>query len=185
MIEHEAEESMLKYFSPDSRLIDYLEERLQLSKEMDRLDVTGKDFTPKINARDKSLRTKKVRILNDIIFQAMADLTFFFKAISLHLELQEILDSDIKDLLGIRHKSSHEYGFMILDVLRSILKVKDGQKEGSIKRDDFRLSLNYKIQGIVLDKANGLCLLYSTTTEQSTLYGMTLAGHGPGQECWL
>ena len=117
MIEHEAEESMLKYFSPDSRLIDYLEERLQLSKEMDRLDVTGKEFTPKINARDKSLRTKKVRILNDIIFQAMADLTFFFKAISLHLELQEILDSDIKDLLGIRHKSSHEYGFMILDLL--------------------------------------------------------------------
>jgi hypothetical protein len=41
---------------------------------------------------------------------------------------------------------------MILDLMRSILIVNDGQHEG-VRRDDFRLNLNYKIQGIVMDKA--------------------------------
>ena len=153
MIKRKAEVDPLKSYNADSGLIGYLDKRLKLSKEMEQLDAAGKEFPSEINARDKSLRTKKVRIL-DIVFQAMADLTFFFKTISLHPELLEVLDSDIKDLLGIRHKSSHVYGFMILDLLRSILIVEDGQKGGSIKRDDFRLSLNNKIQGIVLDKAN-------------------------------
>ena len=81
----------------------------------------------------------------------MADLTFFFNTVALHLELQKIFDLDIKDLLGVRYKGSQEYGSMILDLLRSILVVEDVQKD--YKRDDFRLSLNYKILGIVMDKA--------------------------------
>ena len=94
----------------------------------------------------------KVRVLNDIVFQAMADLTFFFEAIALHPELKELLDSDIRDLLGVKHDSSQAYGFMILNLLESILIVNRDKREG-IKRDDFRVQLNNKLQGIVMDKA--------------------------------
>ena len=116
MIKRKAEVDPLKSYNADSGLIGYLEKRLKLSKEMDQLDAAGKEFPSEINARDKSLRTKKVRIL-DIIFQAMADLTFFFKTVALHPELQQILESDIKDLLGVKHQSTQEYGYMICDLL--------------------------------------------------------------------
>src|SRR5919106_2957499 len=151
MIEHGAEEIEPRYFGTSPELKDYFSKRLQISKQMDRIDAAGEEIPREIYASNKSLNTKKVRILNGIIFQAMADLTFFFETIALHPKLQEIFDLDIKDLLGVRHDSSQEYGFMILKLLRSILMVEDVQKD--YKRDDFRLSLNYKILGIVMDKA--------------------------------
>jgi hypothetical protein len=151
MTEHGAEEIEPRYFGTSPELKDYLSKRLQISKQMDRIDAAGEEIPREIYASNKSLSTKKVRILNGIIFQAMADLTFFFETIALHPKLQEIFDLDIKDLLGVRHDSSQEYGFMILKLLRSILMVEDVQKD--YKRDDFRLSLNYKILGIVMDKA--------------------------------
>jgi hypothetical protein len=121
---------------------------------MSELSAAGEEIPSELDAKDKSLRTKKVRILNDIIFQAMADLTFFFEAIASHQELQEILDFDIKDLLGVRYIGSSEYGFMFVKLLRSILIVKDAQSNQTPTdmRDDFRLKLNNIMQGIVLDK---------------------------------
>jgi hypothetical protein len=82
----------------------------------------------------------------------MANLTFFFEAIALHPELKERLDSDVKDLLGVKYDSSQDYGFMIVNLLESILIV-NNDKKASNKRDDFRLRLNNKLQGIVMDKA--------------------------------
>jgi hypothetical protein len=152
MYKRVAEETMRKCFDPDSRLVGYLKERLQLTKQMDELDAAQIEFPPEVDARDKSLRTKKVRVLNDIVFQAMADVTFFFEAIALHPELKERLDSDVKDLLGVKHNSSQDYGFMILNLLQSILIV-NHDKKGKIERDDFRLQLNNKLQGIIMDKA--------------------------------
>jgi len=150
--ERDVEESGKKCFTPDSGLIEYLKERLQLDKQMNELDAARIEFSPEVDADDRKLRTKKVRVLNDIVFRAMANLTFFFEAIALHPELKERLDSDVKDLLGVKHNSSQAFGFMILKLLHSILIVNQDKKE-KVERDDFRLQLNNKLQGIVMDKA--------------------------------
>jgi hypothetical protein len=135
-----------------------MSKRLKLSKEMEKIDAAGDEFSNEINSQDKSLRTKKVRILNDIVFQAMADLTFFFNSIALHSELQSSFDNDIKDLLGVRRENLQgkppEYGFMLLSLLRSILIIRDIEykERPRNKQDDFRLKLNHILQGIVFDK---------------------------------
>ena len=102
MVEQEAETIGPKRFQPQADLRNYMSERLELSKKMEKDDAEGSEFSDEINSQNRSLRVKKVRILNDIVFTAMADLTFFFEAITLHPELQVLLDNDIKDLLGVR-----------------------------------------------------------------------------------
>jgi hypothetical protein len=167
MTEHEAENLLAKDCKPSEGLISYLHQRLKLSRQMDKMDAAGEDFSPEINAQDRSLRTKKVRVLDDIIFQAMADLTFFFESIAAHPELLVIFDSDIKELLGVRHEGSQEYGFMLRRLLRSILIIEEERDIGGVrdigkvrdkdrlndKQDDYRLRLNHILQGIVFDKA--------------------------------
>jgi hypothetical protein len=154
MSEHGVDRDQVKHFIPDSDLTEYLRKRLHVTRQMSELDAAGKEVPAELDARDKSLRTRKVRILDNIIFQAMANLTFFFEAIASHPELQETLDFDIKDLLGVRYTGSRDYGFMFVKLLRSILIVKDVQlKQTPIgMRDDFRLNLNNIMHGIVLDK---------------------------------
>lgn len=131
-----------------------MRDRLKLSRQMNEIDAAGEQFSVKIDAQDRSLRTRKVRILNDIIFQAMADLTFFFETISVYPELQVVFDNDVKDLLGVRRNSVQEYGFMFLNLLRSILILRDmeSKERPRNKQDDFRIKLNHILQGIVFDK---------------------------------
>ena len=66
-----------------------MKKRLQLMSQMDVLDAAGEEFSPEINANDRSLRTLKTRILDQIIFPAMADLTYFFEVIAEHSELRK------------------------------------------------------------------------------------------------
>lgn len=155
MAEHEAEDLMIKDFRPSEGLISLLRERLKLSREMDKIDAAGDDFSVEINAQDRSLRTKKVRVLDDIIFQAMADLTFFFESIAAHPELLGVFDSDIKELLGVRHEGSQAYGYMLSRLFRSILIAGEVNDEDRLrnKQVDYRLRLNHILQRIVFDKA--------------------------------
>ena len=157
MVEQEAETIGPKRFQPQADLRNYMSERLELSKKMEKDDAEGSEFSDEINSQNRSLRVKKVPILNDIVFTAMADLTFFFEAITLHPELQVLLDNDIKDLLGVRRSSLQEYGFMLRRLLRSILITPNEESEAEdsevkIHDKDFRLKLNHVIQEIVCDK---------------------------------
>jgi hypothetical protein len=153
---HRADVEGQKSFDPDSRLIQYMQERLQLSVEMEKLDAAGEEFSSEINTKDRGLRTKKTRVLDQIVFPAMANLIYFFKSIAVHPELQTIFENDIKDLLGIRRDDpqKHDSGFLFYDLLDYIII---GSKEGrySDKRDDrvdFRLILNDQAQKIVAYK---------------------------------
>jgi predicted ABC-type ATPase len=164
MDEHTAEESNKKYFSPCHELRQYLVERLKLAKRMNELDSAGAEIPTELFAKDRSLRTKKVRILDDIIFQAMADLTYFFGCIAEHPELRDIFDSDIKDLLGLKHNShkSQRAGYGFSRLIRSILiadkkMLEFNQEDVKRKRredelSDYRLILTDLLQQAVQDK---------------------------------
>ena len=161
MSEHEAEENIHNSFSPTLELTEFLNERLQTSKQMDELYANEREIPLKLNTKNRSLNTRKVRILDKIVFQAMADLTFFFEAVARHPELQGTFENDIKNLLGVRYKDSQEYAFMFVKLLRSIMVIKDEDShsqdkeqdsELGRKQDGFRLKLIHILQGIVLDK---------------------------------
>jgi hypothetical protein len=72
----------------------------------------------------------------------MADLTFFFEAIALHPELQEIFENDIKNLLGVRHSGSQEYGFMFINLIRSIMIIRDTDSSSPGNVQDSELGRN-------------------------------------------
>jgi hypothetical protein len=154
MSEREPEPISVKHFSPHEDLINYMSQRLKLNEAMEKAHAAGEEFSIKINSQDKSLRTKKTRILDDIVFPSLADLVFFFEAIAADEELQVRFKNDIEDLLGIRQNRPQEYGFMLIRLLRSILVIQDTEaKETAHSSEyDFRLRLNHIIQGIVFDK---------------------------------
>jgi hypothetical protein len=82
MIKHGAEENSTEDYRPHKALIDYTRRRLKLDETMKKVHEAGEKFSVEINRQDKSLRAKKVRILHEIVFPAMADLVFFFEAIA-------------------------------------------------------------------------------------------------------
>ena len=145
-----------KCFIPSEKLTQYIRDRLQLAKEMEDLDAAEKEFPTEIDKRDRSLRTKKTRILDEIIFPAMADLTYFFKMVGQYPDLQILFENDTKDLLGIRRNKPLEsmYGFAFFDLLCGILQIGGSRynQRTESKKDDFRLRLNDLLQRIVCHK---------------------------------
>ena len=88
MIKQDAAGEGMKCFKPRGELIAYMRDRLKLSRQMEEKITAEEEFSADMNTQDKSLRTKKTRILNEIVFPAMADLVFFFEAIASHEDLQ-------------------------------------------------------------------------------------------------
>ena len=111
-------------FTPNDRLINFLNKRLQLEKT--KLEVKNgnrKNLLPEEEKSDVSLRTDKNRILNNIIFPSMSNLTYFFQFIASNSELQEIFDDDIKDLLGLRRENKKmKEGYMFENLLTGMLE---------------------------------------------------------------
>lgn len=157
MTEHGAEEIEPRHFGPRPELKDYLSKRLQISKQMDQIEAAGEEIPHEIYASNKSLSTKKVRILNGIIFQAMADLTYFFGRIAEHPELRDVFDGDIKDLLGLRHNAqSQRPGYVFSRLIRSILILdKKDVRRRREETNDYRLILTDLLQQAVQDKIRG------------------------------
>jgi hypothetical protein len=139
-----------KCYGPKHELIEFLQQRLQLSKEMERIDAAGGEFTREMESQNRSLRTKKTRILDEVIFPSMADVTFFFEAVAEHPELRPLFENDIKDLLGIRRNNPRKsaYAFMFRSLISAILLV--GHTEYHNK--DYRLKLNHELIKIAWHK---------------------------------
>jgi hypothetical protein len=154
--EHQATEKAQKCFIPDSKIIQYMQERLQLIADMEKVDAADEEFNSQVNRTDRRLRTEKTRLLDKIIFPAMATLMYFFKFLAMHPELQPIFESDIRDLLGINRDDPHKQdtGFIFYDLMDYVLiGNKEGRfGEGPDGRLDFRLILTHIVQKIVAHK---------------------------------
>lgn len=95
------------------------------------------------------------------IFQAMADLTFFFEAVSLNPELQDEFESDIKDLLGVKRLNPRttNYAFMFAKLMFGIVMSSD-------KSNDFRLRLVHKLQEAIRARLTTLKVLETEKTTE-------------------
>lgn len=103
------------------------------------------------------LDKEKVKLLNEHIFPSMANVIFFFRCTSRYTLLREIFEDDIKDLLGVRGKSSKDsdYGLIFSDLVRSILLPGLGfLRHEEICDKDFRLRLNQILQETVSAKVD-------------------------------
>lgn len=102
-----------------------------------------------IKKKLKTLRNKKIKILDEIIFPSMANLTYFFNRIVNSEYLGDNFESDIKDLLGVRrlHPNSENYAFMFAELVASMITI----GPNSIM-PNFRLKLLHILQHLIFRK---------------------------------
>src|ERR1044072_1413522 len=86
-----------------SKLLEgYLQEKLLIEKEIKIKKNSGGRITETDERRIRNNDDKKVRILNNHIFRAMANLIYFFEFLNKHQELDGLFDTDVEDLFGFR-----------------------------------------------------------------------------------
>jgi len=142
----------IKHYIPNRDLVSLLRKQLHRIKETQ----AGRESPESDKGRNNKMDRMKVYYLDKHIFQAMANLEFFFEAIAKHPELEKIYEDDIKDLLGIRRKKPSDNskrkplcGFTFSDLLSNILKVSGSPFERREIVNDFRLILNHRAEEIV------------------------------------
>lgn len=166
MIERGTEEHKAKYYGPHKALIDYAHRRLKLDETMKKIDEAGEEFSVEINSQERSLRTEKVRILDEIVFPAMADLVFFFEAIARNEDLQSRFKSDVEELLGVRHTELQMYGFMFDRLLRSILAIEKANRDPNFIKKSVQMLSNMEFPSY---KDNILTYVKRSTNESEVL----------------
>ena len=167
-----------KYIPVDARLIKYVKEKPLVQKRVDKLksrkrqleDIhlrSGKEEKELKDIDFKLIKLKsklgvfsddKGEILDKIIFPAMANLTFFFEAVSTIEELNFV--SDIMELFGIRRDdprtydghNARSYAFMFKELMRGMISIGEMGDDGKSGRVDFRLRLIHELQTLIFHK---------------------------------
>jgi hypothetical protein len=170
-----------KYIYPHKSLIKYVREKPLLDRSREKLNMRKRELESrrskhpgrilsskdekklsdieielsKIKSRQGTLSDDKSKLLDNIIFPAMANLQFFFESVSTIPELSNF-ESDITDLFGItRHRPrADNYAFMFKELILGMINVTNGE-------DDFRLKLVHELQDIILRKLYGSKILDS------------------------
>jgi len=115
-------------------------EKLQLEKKKQEATKRGKELSIEESKRLDTIRVDKERILDDLIFPAMANLTFFFESLDLEPILWNAFQKydNVEELLGIKRigPSTEDYGIFFIRLFRSILGI-----ESKYDTQDIRLRL--------------------------------------------
>jgi hypothetical protein len=167
-LEHEPESTQTKYHRPDEQLTNYVMQKSLLPRQIKELEKRGKklDLTnqekEKINEEIKKLREEKLapatvknmktKVLDLVLFPSMANLTYFFDAVSKYPELENF-NSDIAELLGIRREHPRPENYAL-----NFVKLIDGMisTTGEYEKNDFRISLIHELQKIISYKFQDL-----------------------------
>jgi hypothetical protein len=175
-------ESEPSIYIPHEEFVGYMKRLLQLfatKREITDDMIAGGKITD-VERKQKEYRKEynDVHRLKDYylkrIFQSMADLTFFFNAISTYPDLYNEFDDEIKDLLGIKRVNPRgdNYAFMFMSLVAGMISVNRID-------DDFRLRLTQRLQDLIWFKISGLKIL---DTPRST--GMIFDDIGRAQ-AWI
>lgn len=153
-------------YIPNRFLIEFMRLRLQREKDKRDPETTAEAFSDKDKRKIRNLDRMKVYILNKHIFQAMANLTFFFESIAESPELQEVIEDDIKELLFWRKKKidkvqSENKKPLAIDQTQAVFtRLIDAMLIWNERKDpnNFRLGLIYILHNIIFQKINNLAL---------------------------
>lgn len=147
MVRHTTVKRTTKYYTPDAQLVHHMRRRLHLANKLQKISGTGQEVSEELEHEKGALSTDKIRIL-DKIFQAMADITFFFGMIDTRPDIQRIFQDDIKEILGVKRDNPRNmpYGFMFDILVSGMLLVQFPTGK------DFRLRLNEQLQRRIWNK---------------------------------
>lgn len=127
-----------KIYTPHAEFKLFMKNFLQFLRKEELSESAGE--------KGKNLRRMKNYYLNEHLFPSMANVVFFFETVSLHHELEEEFELDIKDLLGIRriNPKANNYAYVFQALVHSIIYTKKGYKN-----NNFRLRLILELQRMI------------------------------------
>ncbi len=148
MIKRDVLGKTVKDYTPDARLVEHMQRTLHMTKKLEQINAAGKDVPKDIEKQKGALSAARTRILDEVVCQAMADITFFFSAVGAHPEIQKLFDDDIKEILGVKRLNPKDtpYGFMFGALVSGMLLNRFNTGK------DFRLRLNNYLQRMVWGK---------------------------------
>jgi len=167
---HEAKNKSPKYYNPDSALIDWFQQRLELEEERSIFSKVkakaGKKLPNTFNSKIKESAAKKSLLLDKIIFPSMTNLIYFFECVNSTPKMKELFERDLINLLDLRKvKDSVEladqggkpwiHTFEENNFSRLILNVVSLDSEWKDKID-FRVAVLYQLQLIINAKVERL-----------------------------
>jgi hypothetical protein len=149
MIKHKKSSIRQQRIDPHPILKRYMWEKLQIEKKKEQAKMGGGGPSEEELRRFNTIRNDKKRVLEKVIFPAMANLIFFFESIDQEPILNEAFEDDMLELLGIRRNgpSPTNYGLFFVRLFRSILGVKL-----EYDRKDYRLRLMHEGLKIINSK---------------------------------
>lgn len=158
-----------KSYIPNETLVNFIHEWLQLHKKKEEFTKEGKELSTIDKEKIRESDRMKVYVLDTIIFPAMADLIYFFDALSVSSKLSEAFDDGVAELLDPRHaeaaaKFGSDMRFSSIQfrennlarLIMSILAIHDRKIQGGKATNDFRVGLMYQMLNIVGDMMDRL-----------------------------
>jgi hypothetical protein len=153
-----------KSYIPGETLVNFIQEWLQIHKKREALTLEGKDLSDLEKERIRELDRMKVYVIDEIIFPAMANLTYFFEAMTTSSRLSIAFEGELEAMLDPRNSKqaarlSNGMRFSSIEfrennfarLVMAMLNIPMKKYPGNGPIDDFRIGLMYQTLNVVGD----------------------------------
>jgi len=155
-----------KSYIPDETLVAFFQDWLHIHQKRDKLTKEGSELSDIDKKKLRELDRRKVYILDNIIFPSLANLTYFFEAMSSSVRLNNAFEDELKEILdsrkakeqarfgggGTRFQSGVYRENNLVRLLNGMLEIPMKNYSDEQQVDDFRLGLIHQILNIIGDK---------------------------------
>ena len=154
-----------KSYIPDETLVKFIQDWLQLHRKKDLLTKEGRDLSREEQLKIRELSRMKVYVLDTIVFPAMANLIYFFDALSVSKKLSDAFTDDVEELLDprravdaakfsgndMRMSSGQFRENNFARLIMGVLNIHENKEDPKKRTTDFRVGLLYQLLNIVGD----------------------------------
>jgi len=91
-----------KSYIPNETLVNFIQDWLHIHKKRDQLTQEGKELSSEDKKKLRALDKKKVDYIDNVIFPALANLTYFFEAMEASTRLSNGFEDELEEILDPR-----------------------------------------------------------------------------------
>lgn len=160
----------VKSYIPDETLVTFLQDWLQIHQKKEKLTLDGKALSAEDQTLIRNLDKKKVDYLDNLIFPAFANLTYFFEAMASSTRLSNAFEDELEEILdprkskdasrfgggGMRYSSMSFRENNLVRLLNGMLEIPIDNNSRGEPTSDFRIGLMYQVLNIIGDKMDTL-----------------------------
>ena len=160
-----------KSYIPDETLVTFIQDWLHIHKKKEELTKQGINLSLEDKNKIRESDRMKVYVLDNIIFPALANLTYFFEAMAASPKMSESFENELEEILDPRKaKSAAQFGSELrissIQFRRNNLaRLFDAMVSINITNypdrqfvDDFRIGLMYQILNLIGDEMDRLLM---------------------------